>query len=65
MIRLQEGSSVSNSPCKLVVGCSSTDELLLVRSVVLETFQSPLQVRHARQQQACRLMDSNGHQHLC
>lgn len=32
------------TPCKLLCGCSSTDQLLLLRSLVLETFQSPLQV---------------------
>lgn len=32
------------APCKLLVGCSSTDDLLLLRSVVLEKFYSPLQV---------------------
>lgn len=38
-------SSSTFSPCKLLVGCSDTDELLLLRSVVLERFDSPLQVR--------------------
>lgn len=34
----------SFSPCKLLVGCSSTDELLLLRSTVLERMESPMQV---------------------
>lgn len=38
-------STASFSPCKLVVGCSGTDELLLLRSLVVEKFDSPMQVR--------------------
>jgi hypothetical protein len=34
----------SFTPCKLLCGCSSTDQLLLMRSMVLETFESPMQV---------------------
>jgi hypothetical protein len=34
----------SFTPCKLLCGCSSTDQLLLMRSIVLETFESPMQV---------------------
>lgn len=34
----------THTPCKLLCGCSNTDQLLLMRSVVLETFISPLQV---------------------
>lgn len=32
------------TPCKLLVGCSSTDELLLLRQVVLERMDSPTKV---------------------
>lgn len=46
------GLPSTSSPCKLLVGCSSTDELLLLRHVVLERMDSPTQVRpptsHAR-----------------
>lgn len=39
------GSSVcSFSPCKLMVGCSSTDDLLLCRGVVLERLEQSMQV---------------------
>jgi len=38
-------STASFSPCKLLVGCSGTDELLLLRSLVVEKFDSPMQVR--------------------
>lgn len=38
-------SASSYSPAKLVCGCAGSDELLLLRSLVLETFASPLQVR--------------------
>ncbi|WIA13166.1 hypothetical protein OEZ85_006758 [Tetradesmus obliquus] len=34
----------SFTPCKLLCGCSSTDQLLLMRSMVLETFESPMQL---------------------
>ncbi|KAF8067393.1 MER3 [Scenedesmus sp. PABB004] len=32
------------TPCKLLCGCSTTDQLLLLRGLVLETFESPLQL---------------------
>jgi hypothetical protein len=38
----------SFTPCKLLCGCSSTDQLLLMRSMVLETFESPMQVTERR-----------------
>lgn len=42
------GSSVGSfSPCKLMVGCSSTDDLLLCRGVVLERLEQSMQVRCA------------------
>ena len=34
----------TSTPCKLLVGCSSTDELLVLRQVVLERMESPTQV---------------------
>lgn len=37
------GSS-SFSPCKLLVGCSSTDDLLLLRGMVLERLNEAMQV---------------------
>jgi hypothetical protein len=39
----------SFTPCKLLCGCSSTDQLLLMRSMVLETFESPMQVTSVHQ----------------
>jgi hypothetical protein len=41
----ESSSGRGSTPCKLLVGCSSTDDLLLLRGLVLETFQSPMQVR--------------------
>lgn len=41
----ESSSGLVSTPCKLLVGCSSTDDLLLLRGLVLETFQSPMQVR--------------------
>jgi hypothetical protein len=35
-------ASASFSPCKLLVGCSSTDKILLLRTLVIERFESPL-----------------------
>jgi hypothetical protein len=32
------------TPCKLLVGCTGTDELVLYRHVVLEKMESPTQV---------------------
>lgn len=47
------GSVGSFSPCKLMVGCSSTDDLLLCRGVVLERLEEPMQVRCAWQGGVC------------
>lgn len=51
----------THTPCKLLCGCSNTDQLLLMRSVVLETFASPLQVSlHSRCYTVLRLLPSSG-----
>lgn len=39
------GSSRTFTPCKLLVGCSGTDELVLLRNLVVERFEPTLQVR--------------------
>jgi hypothetical protein len=45
----------SFTPCKLLCGCSSTDQLLLMRSMVLETFESPMQVSSRPSDELCDL----------
>jgi hypothetical protein len=45
----------SLSACKLLVGCSSTDELLLLRSTVLERLESPMQVRAGFDSVLCKV----------
>jgi hypothetical protein len=41
----ESDSRRGSTSCRLLVGCSSTDDLLLLRGLTLETFQSPMQVR--------------------
>jgi hypothetical protein len=50
----ESSSGRASTPCKLLVGCSSTDDLLLLRGLVLETFQSPMQVRMVLPPSTCR-----------